>query len=74
MLHTQVVMDHTGDSRHYFNPTDDASLGEARDRFQQLTKAGYIAARRTSNGTSELLRQFDPTAQETLFIPRLVGG
>jgi tRNA A37 threonylcarbamoyltransferase TsaD len=74
MLHTQVVMDHNGDSRHYFNTTDDASLGEARDRFQQLTKAGYIAARRTSNGTSELLRQFDPTAQETLFIPRLVGG
>jgi hypothetical protein len=74
MLHTQVVMDHSGDSRHYFDPNDDASLAEAKHRFQQLTNAGYVAARRTGNGTSELLRQFEATAQETLFIPRLVGG
>jgi hypothetical protein len=74
MLHAQVVMDHTGDSRHYFNPADGASLVEARHRFQKLARAGYIAARRTGNGTSELLRQFEPTSQETLFIPRLVDG
>lgn len=74
MPHIQIVMDHTGDSRHYFNPADDASLAEAKKRFQELAEAGYVAAKRTGNGTSELLRQFDPTAQETLFIPRLVGG
>jgi hypothetical protein len=62
-------MDHTGDGQHYFDPTD-----VARSRFQQLTNAVYIAPRRTGNGASELLRQGEPTAQETLFIPRLVGG
>jgi hypothetical protein len=39
-----------------------------------LTDAGYIAAKRTGSGTSELIRKFDPTAEETLFIPRLQGG
>jgi hypothetical protein len=43
-------------------------------RFIELTRAGFIAAKRTANGTSELIRTFDPTVEETLFIPRLVAG
>jgi hypothetical protein len=73
-MHALIVMDHTGDSRHYFDPTDSTSVTEARVRFQKLSEAGYIAAKRTGNGNSEVIRQFDPTARETLFIPRLVGG
>jgi hypothetical protein len=69
---TQIVMDRTGDSRHLFNPADAAA--EAEERFRTLTGAGYIAAKRTGSGTSELIREFDPTAEETLFIPRLQGG
>jgi hypothetical protein len=45
-----------------------------RKRFQGLTDAGYTAAKRTGKGTSELIGEFDPTARETLFMPRLVGG
>jgi len=26
------------------------------------------------DGQSELLRSFDPTAEETIFVPRLKGG
>jgi hypothetical protein len=73
-MHTQIVMDHTGDSRHYFDPASEMSLAEARKRFEKLNSAGFTAAKRIGNGTSELIREFDPTAQETLFIPRLVGG
>ena len=73
-MNIQIVMDLTGDTRHYFDAANDASVAEARRRFQELTEAGYIAARRTGNGTSDLIREFDPTARETLFIPRLVGG
>jgi hypothetical protein len=73
-MHTLIIMDHTGDSRHSFDPTDLTSVTEARLRFEKLNAAGYIAAKRTGNGTSEVIRQFDPTAKETLFIPRLVGG
>jgi hypothetical protein len=46
----------------------------AERRFAELIEAGFIAAKRTGNGTSELMRRFDPSAQETVFIPRLVGG
>jgi hypothetical protein len=40
----------------------------------ELTGAGFTAAKRTGAGTSELIREFDRTAEETLFIPRLIGG
>jgi hypothetical protein len=29
---TQIVMDHTGDSRHLFNPADAAAVAEAEGR------------------------------------------
>jgi hypothetical protein len=73
-MRTQIVMDTTGDTRHRFDPADAAAVAEAERRFVELTQAGFIAAKRTGNGTSELIRQFDPAAQETVFIPRLIGG
>jgi hypothetical protein len=71
---TQIVMDHTGDSRHQFDPADAAAVAEAEDRFKMLTGAGFTAAKRLGEGKSELLKSFDPMAEETLFIPRLKGG
>jgi hypothetical protein len=73
-IHTQIVMDHTSDSRHHFDPNNYVEVLDARRRFRELTEAGYTAAKKTGNGTSEVIRQFDPTAKEMLFIPRLVGG
>jgi hypothetical protein len=70
----QIVMDHTGDSRHQFDPADAAAVAEAEGRFKMLTGAGFTAAKRLSEGKSEILKNFDPTAEETLFIPRLKGG
>ena len=71
---TQIVMDLNGDSRHQFDPQDIEALAKAERRFKELTGAGFIAAARTANGDSRLVRSFDPTAKETLFFPRLVGG
>jgi hypothetical protein len=73
-MHIQIVMDHSGDTQHQFDPNDKFAVAKSRKRFQDLTDAGYIAAKRTGNGTSELVREFDPTVRETLFMPRLVGG
>jgi hypothetical protein len=70
----QIVLDATGDSKFEFNPADAAALQEAERRFKELTGAGFIAAVRTSGGQSELVRNFEPTAEETLFFPRLKGG
>jgi hypothetical protein len=73
-MHQQIVMDISGDTRHQFDPEDATGVAEAEKRFRELTGAGFIAAKRTGTGTSELVRQFDPAARETVFIPRLVGG
>ena len=71
---TPVVVDRSGDTRHQFDPDDADAVAEAERRFVELTEAGFIAAKRTGNGTSELIRQFDPAVRETVFIPRLIGG
>jgi hypothetical protein len=70
----QIIMDNTGDTRHEFNLTDAATLAEAEARFKALTGAGFTAAVRKAEGQSELIRVFDPTAEETLFFPRPRGG
>jgi hypothetical protein len=71
---TQIVMDHTGDTRHQFDLADDGAVAEAERRFKELTGAGFTAAKRLGEGKSEIVKTFDPTAAETLFIPRLQGG
>jgi protein-disulfide isomerase-like protein with CxxC motif len=73
-MRTQIVMDHTGDTRHQFDPADADAVAEAKRRFQELTGVGFTAATRLSDGKSKVLKSFDPTAEETLFIPRLQGG
>ena len=70
----QIVMDVTGDTRHEFDPADAAAVAEALARFNQLTDAGFTAAARRGQGSSELVRRFDPAADETVFFPRLRGG
>jgi hypothetical protein len=71
---TQIVMDHSGDSRHEFDAQDTEALLEAETRFKDLTGAGFTAATRNRSGEPAITRAFDPTAEETLFFPRLVGG
>jgi hypothetical protein len=70
----QIVMDTTGDSRHEFNAADAVEVEKAERRFEQLTEAGFTAAVRTGRGRSEIIRNFDADAEETVFFPRLQGG
>jgi hypothetical protein len=71
---TQIVMDHTGDTRHYFDADDTQALLKAEERFKALTSGGFTASVRDAAGNAIVTRSFDPTANETLFYPRLVGG
>ena len=71
---TQIVMDRTGDTRHTFDVQDRAEVERAERRFMELTGAGFTAAVRSGPGEQRVIRSFDPTAEETLFYPRLVGG
>ena len=70
----QIVMDATGDTRHEFDPADMTAMAEAKRRFSELTGAGFTAAVRRGEGRSELVRSFDPAAEEIVFFPRLRGG
>jgi hypothetical protein len=69
-----IVIDHSGDTRHPFNLDDPEALTSAEARFKELTALGFTAAVRTASGEVSRVRSFDPTAEETLFFPRLVGG
>jgi hypothetical protein len=70
----QIVMDQTGDTRHWFDPNDTDTRSKAEKRFNSLTAVGYTAAVRDAAGKAAVTRSFDPTAEETVFYPRLVGG
>ena len=61
------------DTHYSFDPTDTEALTKAEERFRALTGAGFTAARR-KDGQAQLVRSFDPSADETLFFPRLQGG
>ena len=71
---SQIVMDRTGDTRHIFNNQDHGEVAKAEQRFTELTGVGFTAAVRVGPGEQRVIRSFDPTADETLFFPRLVGG
>jgi hypothetical protein len=71
---SQIVMDHTGDTRHHFDAADREAVARAKERFRKLTGAGFTVVVRTASGDAAVTRSFDPTAEETLFFPRLVGG
>ena len=71
---TQIVMDQTGDTRHFFDANDAAAVAKAEQRFKTLTGRGFTAAVRDVNGQASVVRSFDATAAETLFFPRIVGG
>ncbi|MCG2632455.1 hypothetical protein L6654_38250 [Bradyrhizobium sp. WYCCWR 13023] len=71
---TQIVLDHTGDSRYFFDQNDRKGLADAERRFGELTRQGFTAASRTKTGDLNVVRTFDPAADETLFYPRIVGG
>jgi hypothetical protein len=71
---TQIVMDFRGDTRHYFDVNDPTSLAGARKRFMELTGQGFTAAVRRGPCEVVKISSFTPDAEETVFIPRLVGG
>ena len=60
-------------AQHNFDAADAQAVLKAERRFRELTGAGYTAAIRTADGPV-VTRTFDPTAKETLFYARLVGG
>ena len=74
----QIVMDPSGHSTFAFNPRNKADLVKAERRFHELVSKGYMPAYHQGGGTHRVpgrdSRVFDPSAEETIFIPALRGG
>jgi hypothetical protein len=70
----QNVMDQTGHTTYDFDPNKSDEVASAMARFNELVGKGFAAAKRVEDGTCKLMREFDPTADETVFFPQLKGG
>ena len=71
----QIVMDRSGDTRYEFDAADAEAVALAERRFHELTGKGFRAvALGKDGGPGTLMRNFDPTVEQSLFIPQLQGG
>jgi hypothetical protein len=66
------IMDVTGHTTEQYG---EAEVARAMERFGALLAEGRTAAVRKAGAREySVTRTFDPSAEETLFIPRLKGG
>lgn len=78
-MHTMNFLDHSGHVRVEWNEDNAAEVGIARETFERMTGQGYAAfrIRRTETGGEKqgaAMTTFDPSAEEILLTPQLVGG
>ena len=72
-MSTMHVLDTSGDRVIEFDRTDEASLAAAEQAMQEhLARGGAMI--RTKPGDPEVIREFDPGAEELVAIPQIQGG
>ncbi len=72
---TVKFLDQTGHTTMEFGEGKQFTQAEALAKIDAAVKSGAVIAKKTGDGTFEKLpKGFDPTAEETLVIPQLVGG
>lgn len=74
----RIINQKDGDRRLVWNSMSISEINDARDTFNQLVEEGFVPHRVDPQGnrTAEVMDEFDPSAEETIFapIPMLVGG
>lgn len=68
------IQDKTGDTEMTWNPSDAASVKAVADVFDNLLSEGHMGYITDNNGGGEVIRTFDPTAEEIVVTVPLVGG
>ena len=70
------LMDSTGHSTVEFDKADPAAVKEAMERFEKLVGEQKHTAANRKEGERDytVTKTFDPTADETLFVPAMRGG
>ena len=76
MAHVMRTLNHHGDSETHWEPNDKDSLRKARNQFALHLEEGGMAFEvpMDPREPAEVIRKFNPDAQEIILAPRLVGG
>ena len=73
-----IIMDRSGHSVLEFDRNKTIEIVEAKRRYVTLVAKGFIPAERRGGGSHYVPvkgeRVFNPNAEETVFIPALMGG
>lgn len=71
-----LIMDHSGHETLEYDVKDKSSIEAAERRFKELTGVGFTAAEIEpgQKSSGKIVREFNPNANETLLMPRVVGG
>ena len=71
-----AVLDHTGDTKYTWDPSQPAEVEIARTTFASLLKKGFAAFLVTDRAgeKGEQVREFLPSYRAVIFTPPMVGG
>jgi hypothetical protein len=67
----RVMDSRIGDIEHDFTAEQMADAGKV---FAEFLEKGFTPAVKNQDGSARKLNEFDPTAPEVLFFPRVIGG
>ena len=69
------VMDHTGDTKIIWNPSNADEVAAAKATFDSLRKKGYVAYLVQPGGDKGIaVVEFNPSAEKLILTPPLIGG
>ena len=67
------ILNELGDARVTWDVDVKEQVEQAQREFEILIREGYIAGKRTEYGT-ELITEFDKTAERIIMFPQISGG
>jgi hypothetical protein len=69
------IMDDSGHRQVNWNMSNAKEIAAAQKTFDRLVKHGYAAFGSTAKSdTKQSITAFDPTMEEVIMVPRIVGG
>lgn len=69
------IMDNTGHRQLYWNMSDAKEIAAAQKAFNRLLAHGHAAfGAKNRSAPKQAITTFDPTMEEVVIVPRIVGG
>lgn len=74
-MSTMNILDESGHRQVTWNASNAKEIAAAQKTFDRLLRHGYAAFGATArSGPKQSMRTFDPTMDEVVMVPRIVGG